>query len=246
MKNPFSVILIFAAIAMFLGGSGFFIPAIFLFIAINISQGNKKKDQRRNNPRGTNRGRRRGYDPYQRQREQEEEVRRRRNEQQRRRRPSPPPRPRQQPKSRPKPNPYKNSGVTKYKDFDYEGAIEDFSRAIEINSNDIPTHFNLACAYSLTEQKDLAYKHIDQAIKLGFKDLEKIKTHDAFAYIRIQDDFEAFEKNGFRLTKKMDVPQDDDSVDPLLLERLRKLAELRDRGILTEQEFLIQKEKLIR
>jgi len=75
-----------------------------------------------------------------------------------------------------------------------------------------------------------------------------IVTHDAFEYIRIQDDFAAFEENGYRLTAKMDIPQGGDGdaeVDPLLLERLQKLSELRDRGILTEQEFLVQKEKLL-
>lgn len=245
MKNPFSVILAVAAIFLFFTGKiGFFVPAIILFFVFNnINKANKNKQQGQN-PRGTTRGRGRGYDPRQRQRDQE--ARRQQYEQQRRR-PSPPPRTRRKPvPKRAKPNPYKNSGVAKYKDFDYNGAIEDFKKAIEINSNDIPTHFNLACAYSLTEQKDLAYKHLDYAVKLGFKDLEKIKTHDAFAYIRIQKDFEAFEKNGFQLEKKMDVSEEEGQLDPQFLERLRKLAELRDRGILTEEEFLIQKEKLIR
>lgn len=234
------------------GKMGFFIPFVFLIFAINM--GKKKDDQPKNTNR--NRGnRRRGttgdYDPYRRQRDMD--ARRRRaqeqeREQQRRRRQATN-RPRQQPKPRPKPNPYKTSGVAKYKDFDYDGAIEDFKKAIEIDGTDIPTHFNLACAYSLTEEKDLAYKHIDRAVSLGFKDLEKIKTHDAFAYIRIQEDFEAFEKNGFRLgAKSKSIATDDDNsqVDSLLLERLKKLAELRDRGILTEEEFLIQKEKLLR
>ena len=252
MKNPFSIILVIAAIALFVSGqTGFFIPMIMFIVAANLN----KKDKVTRRGRGrttttttttTTRGTRGQYDPYRRQKEQE--ARRRRNYEQQTRRPKAPPRPRKQPKARPKPNPYKTSGVAKYKDFDYDGAIEDFKKAIEINGNDIPTHFNLACAYSLTEEKDLAYKHIDLAVNLGFKDLEKIKTHDAFAYIRIQDDFAAFEENGYRLTAKMDIPQGGDGdaeVDPLLLERLQKLSELRDRGILTEQEFLVQKEKLL-
>ncbi len=239
MKNPFAVILVIAALFFAAGGNSWLlIPAIIFFII--SSTGNKKNKQQRNQPR--NRGR--NYNPRRRQQGQQDD---RRRQYQERRRPSPPPRTRQQPVSRPKPNPYKKSGVMKYKDFDYEGAIEDFKKAVEIDANDIPTHFNLACSYSLTEQKELAYKHIDHAVKLGFKEVAKIKTHDAFAFIRIQSDFETFEKNGFRLTSKMDIPQEaDEKVDPLLLERLKKLAELRDRGILTEAEFLIQKEKLIR
>ncbi len=238
MKNPVSVILIAAAIMMFFNGAGLFVPAIMMFIAFNIGQKSNKKQKDYDQPRG--RGNR--YDPYQKRRQQRPQ----RDFEQRRRPSPPPPKPRKQPKPRPKPNPYKNSGVEKYKDFDYEGAIEDFKKSIEINPGDIPTHFNIACAYSLTEQKDLAYRHLDRAVSLGYKDFERIKTHDAFAYIRIQNDFGVFEKNGFRLSAKMDIPQDSETVDPLLLERLKKLSELRDRGILTEAEFLVQKEKLLR
>ncbi len=198
----------------------------------------KQKDKnQREDPR--NRPRDRSYNPNRRRQEQRPRF-------EERRRPTPQPRPKPKPKPRPVSNPYKTSGVQKYKDYDYEGAIEDFTKALEINHSDIPTHFNIACAYSLTEDKENAYKHIDAAVRLGFKDFEKVRTHDAFAFIRIQDDFEAFEKNGFRITAKMDIPQNTgDNVDPLLLERLKKLSELRDRGILTEEEFLVQKEKLL-
>ena len=169
MKNPFSFILIAAALfLLFSGEFGFFIPALILFFVINSVQSKKKNQQRRPPGRG------RGYDPYQRRRQRDTRP----QYEQQRRRPTTPPRPRQKPKPRPKPNPQKNSGVTKYKDYDYEGAIEDFKKALKIESNDIPTHFNIACAYSLTEEKDLAYQHIDYAVQLGFKDFEKIKTHD--------------------------------------------------------------------
>ena len=240
MKNPLPLIIFGIILFMFMGGKvGFFLPVIILFFVFNSM--NQKNKDRRNEPPPRRRRRDRDYDPY---RRREREQRPRYEE---RRRPSRTPRARKKPKPRPVNNPYKTSGVQKYKDYDYDGAIEDFKKALEINASDIPTHFNIACAYSLTEQKDLAYKHIDAAVRLGFKDFEKIRTHDAFAFIRIQDDFEAFEENGFRITAKMDIPQSksDDTVDPLLLERLKKLSELRDRGILTEEEFLIQKEKLL-
>ena len=240
MKNPFPIILLAAGLFFFFDLGGFIVPAIILFIIFNVTQSKKRKNQQGGQPRGTGRN----YDPY-RKRERQQPRQQPRREYEQRRRPSPPPKPRQQPRARPKQNPFKNSGVGKYKDFDYEGAIEDFKKAIDIDGNDIPTHFNIACAYSLTEQKDLAYKHLDRAVSLGYKDFERIKTHDAFAYIRIQNDFDAFEKNGFRLTAKMDIPLDDETIDPLLLERFKKLSELRDRGILTQEEFLIQKEKLL-
>lgn len=152
-------------------------------------------------------------------------------------------------------NPYKVNGIKKYKEFDLEGAIEDFNKGLEINPRDISLHFNLACAYSLTEQVDKAYAHLDRAVALGFNDFEKLKTHDDLAYVRIQDRFEEFQKNGYRLEiavappivqKTEEIPAEEHVQDDVLLAQLKRLAELRDRGLLSEQEFVIEKKKLTR
>src|SRR5687768_17389152 len=107
--------------------------------------------------------------------------------------------PRHQPTNRDITNPYKVNGIKKYKEFDLDGAIEDFQKGLEIHPKDISLHFNIACAYSLTEQVDKAYAHLDKAVSLGFNDFEKIKTHDDLAYVRIQDRFDSFQNNGYRL-----------------------------------------------
>jgi TM2 domain-containing membrane protein YozV len=151
-------------------------------------------------------------------------------------------------------NPYKINGIKKYKEFDLEGAIDDFNKGLEIQPQDISLHFNLACAYSLTEQVDKAYSHLDRAVALGFNDFEKIKTHDDLAYVRIQDRWEEFKKNGFRLELPATIPPPVPEVsekepmvqDDLLLAQLKRLSELRDRGLLSEQEFMIEKKKLTR
>jgi len=151
-------------------------------------------------------------------------------------------------------NPYKINGIKKYKEFDLEGAIEDFKKGLEIHPKDISLHFNLACAYSLTEKVDLAYQHLDKAVSLGFNDFEKIKTHDDLAFVRIQDRFEEFKNNGFKLhgtvpldtSKIPELPKEEQIHDDVLLSQLKRLAELRDRGLLSEQEFIIEKKKLTR
>lgn len=159
--------------------------------------------------------------------------------------PSPTPRPKRKPRSSSKANPYKNSGVKKFKDYDYEGAIEDFEKALQINEDDISVHFNLACAYSLMEDKNKSMYHLDNAVSLGFKDLEKIKTHDALAYLRIQDEFEAFQQNNYRLSGSQAKTMENSGQNTELLEQLQKLAELRQKGLLTEEEFVLQKKKLL-
>ncbi len=147
-------------------------------------------------------------------------------------------------------NPYKKSGVEKFNDFDYLGAIEDFKKSLEIAPNDIATHFNLACTYSLTENGKQAFYHLDIAVQLGFRDYQKIKDHHALAYLRIQDAFDEFEENGYRLppTNENKVEKEEEDLlnsQPDLLDQLNKLGDLRKRGLLTELEFEQQKKKLL-
>ena len=142
-------------------------------------------------------------------------------------------------------NPYKKSGIEKYKEYDYKGAIEDFEKSLAIDNNDVPTHWNIACALSIMEEKDRAFYHLSKAIELGFKDFEKIKTHDDLAYLRIQDEFETFVQNGYKLKPGGTAQQEKITQNSDLLEQLNKLAELREKGLLTEEEFVLQKKKLL-
>lgn len=153
-----------------------------------------------------------------------------------------------------KANPFKKSGLKKYKDFDLDGAIEDFKQGLKINSQDIALHFNLACAYSLTEKKEDAFYHLGKAVALGYNDFDKIKSHDDLAYLRIQPEFEEFEKNGFVQGGSSPKAEDDQTTpssepeikDDVLLSQLNKLAELRKKGLLTEDEFILERKKLLR
>lgn len=153
---------------------------------------------------------------------------------------------------RKKPNPYKQSGIKKFKEYDYDGAIEEFGKALEIDATDIATHFNLACAYSLNENAEKAFHHLDKAVANGFKDFPRIKEHDALAYLRIQDEFDEFVENKYRLlaqaikTPQIEIPKEDLlSTQPDLLDQLKKLGELKAKGLLTEAEFANQKRKLL-
>ena len=240
MRNPNPFIFLIIALVFMVAAlpfKGFFFPALILFFGFRYYKRSQRNSQDRYGdppPAG-----RRRYGPQNRRSNTDFD---RRKEY-----PRPTAKPAPRPTPRKRPNPYKNSGVKKYKDYDYEGAIEDFKKALEIDQNDIPTLFNIACAYSLTEEKEKAFYYLDKAVENGFKDFEKIQTHDAFAFIRIQDEFEQFSKNGYRLTENQKSSAiDEDVPDADLLEKLKTLADLRESGILTEEEFLSQKEKLLR
>ena len=73
----------------------------------------------------------------------------------------------------------KKSGIQHFRNFDYENAIEDFLDALEIHPTSAALHFNLACCYSIIQDDKRAFFHIEEAVINGFKDLDKIHTHDA-------------------------------------------------------------------
>lgn len=146
----------------------------------------------------------------------------------------------------PKKNPFKESGIAKYKQYDFDGAIEDFHKALKVNERDLSIHFNLACANSITEQKEDAFYHLAKAVEYGFNDVKRIKEHDGLAFLRIQPEYQEFEKNGYQLVGEMDDPQKNIKESSNLLEQLQKLAELRDKGLLTNEEFAKQKQKLLK
>lgn len=153
-------------------------------------------------------------------------------------------------------NPFKSSGLAKYKDFDLEAAIEDFNKGLEVEPNDIALHFNLACAYSLTEKKDLAFEHLAKSVTLGFNDFERIQTHDDLAFLRIQPEYDVFKKNGFRVVpasrsyaNRAGVSTEGFAMkenDEFVLSQIEKLEALKTRGIISESEYVLEKRKLMR
>ncbi len=244
---------VFLMFMVFGGKVSAILPLVIIYFVIRSMMGNTDNRRGRDTRRYDERSRRAADQERRRYQEQrrydEEQARRRRAEQMRedynrRRRTAERERATRRTTPRVKKNPYKKTGVTKFNDYDYDGAIEDFKKALEIDASDISVHFNLACCYSLNEDKDNAFYHLSKAVALGYTDTKKIMEHDALAYLRIQDEFEAFKNNGFRIVEssnKTETKKENSN----LIEQLKRLQELRERGVLTEQEFVKQKEKLL-
>lgn len=151
-------------------------------------------------------------------------------------------------------------GKEHFEEYEVDKALEAFEQARQIDPQNPAIHFNLACAYSLLEQADKAFAHLDTAVALGFDDFERIKTHEALAFLRVQPLYEAFAANGFRLPEQM--PQAEASQPPAakeetepthelledepdLLDQLNKLNELRRIGLLTQEEYDQKKRELL-
>ena len=131
----------------------------------------------------------------------------------------------------------KQSGLKKYKEYDYSGAIEDFGKALAADPKDVAVHWNLTCLYSLTEQKELAFYHLQKAVELGFTDFEKVKSHEALAYLRVQPEFDTFSRSGFKLSEDMEHSD--------ILQQLKDLSMRREKGLLSEKEFADMSKRLV-
>ena len=159
---------------------------------------------------------------------------------------------------------HKRAGENYLNEYDYVNAIEEFIKANELKYDDAPVHFYLARCYSMAEDTKNALTHLDAAIAFGIP-ARQINATDDLAFLRMQPEFKDFEASNYRFeekgkTKTFRIPKkvvkksipkeippkeiDMDAPPPDFLEKLQKLSELREKGYLTEEEFVQQKEKL--
>ena len=130
----------------------------------------------------------------------------------------------------------RQEGLKKQADYDFKGAIEAFGKAIDIDPKDNLLHWQLACCYSEEENTNVALYHLEKAIQNGFKDFDKIQKEDTLAFLRIQPEFEPFVKNNYKRVETIE--------NQGLLDRLKHLASLRERGMLSEKDFAEQSKQL--
>jgi len=139
-------------------------------------------------------------------------------------------------------------GKEHYDEFDYFEAIACWEKITTSYPGHAAAHYNLACAYSLLEDAPKSFFHLEQAVTNGFKNITKIKTQDTLAYLRIQDSYEDFQKNGFQsASNTLDLKEETkpSAMRNDLIEQLHQLGQLLEIGALTNEEFLKQKKKLI-
>lgn len=149
-------------------------------------------------------------------------------------------------------NPFKLSGKKKLDAYDLPGAIADLKRSIDLHPDDPQAHYQLASAYSLSEKAEDAFKHLSIAVAQGFNDYERIKSDDAFAFLRIHPDFDAFEQAGYQRhsTLRTSRPATEEAaegpMDQTLLAQLQRLAEMRKKGLITDEDFEVEKRRIMR
>ena len=113
------------------------------------------------------------------------------------------------------------------------------------DSTNPETHFELACFYSLIQDKDKSFDHLNKSVFYGYKNLKNIEKEPDLKWIRHQDGFKEFKANGYKIvapvTKTAVITTSTDNY----IEELRELGKLKDEGIITEKEFQELKEKIL-
>lgn len=148
-------------------------------------------------------------------------------------------------------NSFKESGMRKFDEYDVQGAIIDFRKALNADFKDSKTHFLMACCYSINEEPEKSLFHLDKAVDFGFVDFETIHESDALAFLRTHDRFEEFVKNSYQIPRylpeeqdeKLDIMDDEKATD--LLDQIASLGALYEKGVLTPDEFQEQKQRLL-
>jgi TM2 domain-containing membrane protein YozV len=152
---------------------------------------------------------------------------------------------------------FKKEGIAKYKDYDFKGAASCFEKALEQQKDDAPTYFNLACCYSMLEDKALGFKYLATSVALGMKNFEKILSHDGLAYLRIQPEWDNFVSNDYKevplytaheptaVTQQEEITPtiNQDELSPL--DALRQLYEKRQQGLINDKEFELESKRLL-
>lgn len=137
-----------------------------------------------------------------------------------------------------------------YKSGDYNQARKYFEDALQYDYNDPQTHFMLACCYSLAKDAKQSYFHLASAVDFGFQEFEEIYHNEALTWLRSLPDFDFFVQNGYRQVAHLSSPQPDlleekSYYDPTVLDKIGDLGELLERGVITKDDFELQKKNLL-
>jgi tetratricopeptide (TPR) repeat protein len=131
------------------------------------------------------------------------------------------------------------SGDAKFSSGDLDAALADYEKILTLQTGKAPnTHFKIASIYSNKKNSTEAYSHLSKAVQDGFNDFQRIMSAKELAFLRDQVGFQKFAQEGYKLPEPL--KSDDDTIS-----KLERLAQLKEKGVLTANEFEEQKRKIL-
>lgn len=134
---------------------------------------------------------------------------------------------------------YKNARK-EYSNNNYGRATDFLHLAQKTKPNSPLILINLAICYAGLKNKEKGFFYLDKAVANGYTNFKHIQEQNLLKFLREQPEFKEFAENGYRLPEKPNVELKIDSVT-----QLEKLAQLKEKGILTEEEFQKEKQKIL-
>jgi tetratricopeptide (TPR) repeat protein len=132
-----------------------------------------------------------------------------------------------------------NEATQRAKQKRHDEAIVILHEVLSLKPNYAAAHFNLACNYSRLSKKDEAFNSLAAAVKCGYANFQKIQSDPDLAFLRSQPEFSQFAASGYRETPKSSSADE-------TINKLERLAALKSQGVLTDQEFIEQKARILK
>jgi hypothetical protein len=99
---------------------------------------------------------------------------------------------------------------------------------------------------------EMTYFHLEKSVANGLENVSKIHEHNALEFIRLDDKFKFFVENNYKLQKDTisvdNIEKEEKVVEEEKLDlygSLLKLGDLKEKGIINEEEFNLQKKKIL-
>jgi len=134
-----------------------------------------------------------------------------------------------------------NEGDQLFRKHEYNRAIDKYIEALKYSEKAPTTNFKLAKSYSMTKNGAESFKHLILAIEHGYKNFDRIQNDKELSYLRDMNEFQEFVKNNYKVeNEKIEKFSKEDKYD-----KLEKLNNLFKKGVLSKEEFSIEKDKIL-
>lgn len=125
-----------------------------------------------------------------------------------------------------------------YKSGEYAAALKATEEILLISPNNPFALANAARICSFLEDYEGGFTYLQRAYESGHPSLNKVLQSPDFNSLKSLPEYAEFIRNGFKKPLNSSVAS--------IANELEKLASLKERGVLTEEEFQIQKQKILK
>lgn len=123
-------------------------------------------------------------------------------------------------------------------DKKFQSEFIDLKRKLSIDGNLPNENFRMSVIYAQSRNASKSFYYLEKAINSGFSNIDFIKTTPQLRFIQEHSDFEMF-ISSFLKQPTVTISSTDRYAD------LEKISNLRDKGVLNEEEFQIEKAKIL-